>query len=82
MIIHRYIPYQPEDHNQWNTDKLMSLLSELVMRYDIQLEEALKEIIQRGIPVNLFFKARRVRRFNSKFYKKIRRTNATTSTAI
>ncbi|GIX43150.1 MAG: hypothetical protein KatS3mg129_2883 [Leptospiraceae bacterium] len=34
----------------------MSLLSELVMRYDIQLEEALRELIQRGIPVNLFLK--------------------------
>lgn len=34
----------------------MSLLSELIVRYDISLEEALREIIQRGFPVNLFLK--------------------------
>ncbi len=34
----------------------MSLLSELIMRYDINLEDALREIIQKGIPVNLFLK--------------------------
>jgi uncharacterized protein with von Willebrand factor type A (vWA) domain len=56
MIIYRYLPFQPDEENNWNTDKLMHLLSELVMRYDIQLEEALREIIQRGIPVNLFLK--------------------------
>ena len=71
MIIHRYIPYQPEDHNQWNTDKLMSLLSELVMRYDIQLEEALKEIIQRGIPVNLFLKQGGLEDLIQNFIKKL-----------
>ncbi len=34
----------------------MSLLSELVVRYDMDLEDALNEIIQRGYPVNLFLK--------------------------
>lgn len=37
-------------------DRLMSVLSEMVMRYDIQLDDALRELINRGLPVNLFLK--------------------------
>tara|TARA_B100000614_G_scaffold85649_2_gene77476 strand:- start:313839 stop:315479 length:1641 start_codon:yes stop_codon:yes gene_type:complete len=35
-------------------DRLMSVLSEMVMRYDMQLDDALRELINRGLPVNLF----------------------------
>ena len=34
----------------------MSVLSEMVMRYDMQLDDALRELINRGLPVNLFLK--------------------------
>tara|TARA_B100001939_G_scaffold239196_1_gene206555 strand:+ start:60470 stop:62110 length:1641 start_codon:yes stop_codon:yes gene_type:complete len=37
-------------------DRLMSVLSEMVMRYDMQLDDALRELINRGLPVNLFLK--------------------------
>lgn len=56
MIVYRYIPYEPEDDKQKDFEQLMSLLSELVVRYDMELEEALREIIQKGYPVNLFLK--------------------------
>lgn len=57
MITHRYGPYEPgPDPEGWNTDRLMSILSELLMRHDIALEDALNELISRGLPVNLFLK--------------------------
>ena len=57
MITHRYGPYEPNQNPEdWNTDKLMSILSELLMRHDIGLEDALNELISRGLPVNLFLK--------------------------
>lgn len=34
----------------------MSILSELLMKHDIALEDALNELISRGLPVNLFLK--------------------------
>jgi uncharacterized protein with von Willebrand factor type A (vWA) domain len=57
MITHRYGPYEPgPDPEGWNTDRLMSILSELLMKHDIALEDALRELINRGLPVNLFLK--------------------------
>ncbi|WP_040919032.1 VWA domain-containing protein [Leptonema illini] len=57
MITHRYGPYEPgPDPEGWNTDRLMSILSELLMKHDIALEDALNELISRGLPVNLFLK--------------------------
>ncbi|MFN3603109.1 MAG: hypothetical protein ACK4UJ_00195 [Leptonema sp. (in: bacteria)] len=56
MIVYRYTPYQPDEDPKRNVDQLMSLLSEFVIRYDMELEDALKEIIQKGYPVNLFLK--------------------------
>lgn len=49
----------------------MTLLSELIMRYDIQLEDALREIIQRGIPVNLFLKQGGIDDLIKDFIKKL-----------
>lgn len=34
----------------------MSVLSEMLMRYDMELDDALRELINRGLPVNLFLK--------------------------
>ena len=56
MITYRYSEYSPEDDNNFNTEKLMSMLSDMIMKYDISLEEALKLLIERGIPANLFIK--------------------------
>ncbi len=49
----------------------MALLSELIMRYDIELEDALREIIQRGIPVNLFLKQGGIDDLIKDFIKKL-----------
>ncbi|MCB1139207.1 MAG: VWA domain-containing protein [Leptospiraceae bacterium] len=56
MITYRYGPYEPDRDGPWNMDRLMSVLSEMVMRYDMQLDDALRELINRGLPVNLFLK--------------------------
>ncbi|MBI3394781.1 MAG: hypothetical protein HY042_02990, partial [Spirochaetia bacterium] len=56
MITYRYEQYRPDDENPWTTEKLMSILSELVMRHDMQLEEALRMLIDRGLPANVFLK--------------------------
>lgn len=57
MITHRYGPYDEADSREpWNTDRLMQILSELLMKHDMALEDALNELISRGMPVNLFLK--------------------------
>ena len=56
MITYRYGPYEPEENSSWNLDKLMGVLSDMIMKYDIELEEALRMLIDRGMPVNLFLK--------------------------
>lgn len=56
MITYRYGPYEPEDDSAWNMDRLMSALSEMIMKYDIELDEALRMLVNRGLPVNLFLK--------------------------
>ena len=56
MITYRYGPYKPDDDQPWDTDRLMSILSDMIMKYDIHLEEALRMLIDRGLPVNLFLK--------------------------
>jgi len=56
MITYSYSEYSPEDDNQFSIDRLMSILSEMIMKYDISLEEALKLLIEKGIPANLFLK--------------------------
>ncbi|MCS7205667.1 MAG: hypothetical protein NZ853_08210 [Leptospiraceae bacterium] len=71
MIVYRYIPYQPEDNEKWTIDQLMSLLSDLVMRYDIQLEEALRELLQKGLPVNLFLKQGGIEDLLQEFIEKL-----------
>jgi uncharacterized protein with von Willebrand factor type A (vWA) domain len=56
MITYQYSEYFPEDENHFDRDKLMSMLSDMIMKYDISLEEALRMMIERGGPVNLFLK--------------------------
>ena len=56
MITYQYGPFQPEDENEYTPEKIMSLLSDMIMKYDISLEEALKNLIARGVPVNIFLK--------------------------
>lgn len=56
MITYRYGPYEPENEGDWNLDRLMGMLSEMVMKYNIQLDEALRMLIDRGLPVNLFIR--------------------------
>ncbi|MDX1957615.1 MAG: VWA domain-containing protein [Leptospiraceae bacterium] len=56
MITYEYSEFFPEDDNELNTDKLMSVLSDMIMKYNISLEEALRMLIDRGLPVNLFLK--------------------------
>ena len=56
MITYRYGPYNPNDEPAWNMDKLMSVLSDMIMKYDVALDEALRMLLNRGLPVNLFLK--------------------------
>lgn len=56
MITYRYGPYEPDKDGPWDLDRLMGVLSDMIMRYDIQLEEALRMLIDRGLPVNMFLK--------------------------
>lgn len=56
MITYRYGPYEPEKNRPWDMDRLMSLLSEMIMRHDMQLDEALRMLIDRGLPVNMFLR--------------------------
>ena len=56
MITYRYGPYQPEEEGDWNLDRLMGILSDMVMKYNIQLDEALRMLIDRGLPVNMFIR--------------------------
>jgi uncharacterized protein with von Willebrand factor type A (vWA) domain len=57
MITYRYGPYRPgDDDSSWDLDKLSRILSDMIMKYDIGLEEALRMLIERGLPVNLFIK--------------------------
>ena len=56
MILYRYGPYEPEGDGTHDLDMLMSLLSEMILKYDIELDEALSMMINKGLPVNLFLK--------------------------
>jgi uncharacterized protein with von Willebrand factor type A (vWA) domain len=56
LITYEYSEYFPEDDNQFTKEKLMQILSDMIMKYDISLEEALRLIIEKGLPVNLFLK--------------------------
>jgi|GEM_PF-318503 len=73
MITYRYGPYKPDDDEPWDTDRLMSVLSEMIMRYDMQLEEALRMLIDRGLPVNLFLKEGGMEDLVSTFMKQLDR---------
>ena len=56
MITYRYGPYDPDEEPAWNLDKLMGVLSDMIMKYDVALDEALRMLLNRGLPVNLFLK--------------------------
>lgn len=56
MIVYRYGPYNPEEDESWNSEELMGFLSEMLLRYDMNIEEALRMLLNRGQPVNLFIK--------------------------
>lgn len=56
MITYRYGPYNPDDESHWNTERLMSILSDMIMKYDVALDEALRMLLNRGLPVNLFLR--------------------------
>ncbi|MBE7439646.1 MAG: VWA domain-containing protein [Spirochaetales bacterium] len=56
MITYRYLPYEPEEENRWDLDRLMGLVSEIIMRYNTNLDETLQYLLDRGLPANLFLK--------------------------
>jgi len=56
MITYRYGPFQPDDDPFRDKDRLMNLLAEMIMKYDVELDEALRMLIDNGFPVNLFLK--------------------------
>ena len=56
MITYRYLPYEPEEENRWDLDRLMGLVSEIIMRYNTNLDETLQYLLNRGLPANLFLK--------------------------
>lgn len=71
MITYQYSEYFPEDENNFDKEKLMSMLSDMIMKYDIDLEEALRMMIERGGPVNLFLKEGGMNDLIESFQKKI-----------
>jgi uncharacterized protein with von Willebrand factor type A (vWA) domain len=71
MITYEYSEYFPDDDKKFDKDKLMSILSELIMKYDISLEEALRMMIEKGIPANLFLKEGGMEDLIADFQKKI-----------
>ena len=56
MITYRYGPYEPERDRPWDMDRLMSMISEMIMRHDMALDDALRMLIDRGLPVNMFLR--------------------------
>ena len=56
MTTYRYFKFEPGDNENWNIDHLMNIISEMIMRSDLQINEALQRLIDRGLPVNLFLK--------------------------
>ena len=56
LITYQYSEFQPGDESSNSEEKLMSILSEIILQNDISLEEALKYLIEKGIPANLFLK--------------------------
>ena len=71
MITYSYSEYSPEDDNQFGIDRLMSILSDMIMKYDISLEEALKLLIEKGVPANLFLKEAGMNDLVQKYIEKI-----------
>jgi len=43
MITYRYVPYDPDENDRWDVDRLMGILSEMILKYDIELEEGWKK---------------------------------------
>ncbi|NBU98527.1 MAG: hypothetical protein EBS19_10025, partial [Spirochaetia bacterium] len=72
MITYSYSEYSPEDDNQFGIDRLMSILSDMIMKYDISLEEALKLLIEKGVPANLFLKEAGMNDLVQKYMDKIK----------
>ena len=72
MITYSYSEYSPEDDNQFGIDRLMSILSDMIMKYDISLEEALKLLIEKGVPANLFLKEAGMNDLVQKYIEKIK----------
>lgn len=56
MITYQYGEYNPEEEPSFTPEKLMQILSDLIMKYEVSMEEALRMIIEKGLPVNLFLK--------------------------
>ncbi|MCX8000405.1 MAG: hypothetical protein N3A69_15870, partial [Leptospiraceae bacterium] len=72
MIIYKYEPFQPDDEPDFNSEKLMQILSDLIMKYELSLEEALRLIIEKGLPVNLFLKEGGMDELVQKFISQIK----------
>ncbi len=71
MIVYKYLPYDSDDEQRINTDTLMSILTEMMMQNQISLEEAIKELINRGLPVNLFLREKNMNDLVSDLEKRI-----------
>ena len=54
MITYRYGPWEPGDDQNPDLDRLMAIISDMIMKYDISLEQALQMAIDGN--VNLFLK--------------------------
>ncbi|MBE7411213.1 MAG: VWA domain-containing protein [Leptospiraceae bacterium] len=71
MIVYKYSPYNPEEENSASVDSLMSIISDLMMHYQISLDEAIQELLNRGLPVNIFLKEGKMDSLVSDLEKKI-----------
>lgn len=56
MITYRYSKFNSDDNPEWNQNILFSMISDMIMKNDIDVEAALQSLLSKGLPVNLFLK--------------------------
>jgi uncharacterized protein with von Willebrand factor type A (vWA) domain len=71
LIAFRYYPFQPAEDSVFNTDQLTSLLSDLIMKYEMSLEEALIQLVESGEPLVTRVQSDGIESYISMFKEKI-----------
>ncbi len=56
MIIHKYSEYEEPEEPPFSMDDVIRSITEMMMRYHIDFNEALRLLIERGLPINEFLR--------------------------